>query len=98
MMTAEPDSGLPPRLEGVAVPTSEMLLALTKEPPDEVGQVKPAGAPVSLAQEWMPPRVWMPVMPAPTPEMAELKKRSPFSVPSRSTMTELDWVELTLES
>src|ERR1700722_8213870 len=51
MMTAEPDSGLPPRLEGLAVPTSEMLPALKKVPPDEVGQEKPAGAPVSLAQE-----------------------------------------------
>ena len=45
MMRAEPASGLPPRLEGVAVPISEMLPALTKEPPDEVGQMKPDGAP-----------------------------------------------------
>src|ERR1700722_4919919 len=71
MMMAEPASGLPPRLEGVAVPISEMLPALTKEPPDEVGQTKPDGAPVSLAQEWMPPRVCTPVMPAPTPDKAE---------------------------
>jgi len=44
---------------------------MTKEPPDEVGQTKPDGAPVSLAQEWMPPRVCTPVMPAPTPDKAE---------------------------
>src|ERR1700761_4901264 len=72
MITAEPASGLPPRWFGVDVPISEMLPALTKAPPEDVGQLKPEGAPVSLAQEWMPPRVWMPVMPAPTPEMAEL--------------------------
>jgi len=33
---------LPPRLLGVSVPISEMLPALTKEPPEEIGQVKAA--------------------------------------------------------
>src|SRR5579863_1919808 len=51
MMTAEPASGLPPRLLGMAVPISEILPALIKDPPDEDGQVKPDGAPVSLRQE-----------------------------------------------
>ena len=46
----------------------------------------------------MPPRVSIPVMPAPTPEIAEETEKLPFSVPFRSTMTELEAVELTLAS
>src|SRR5258706_8351708 len=68
MMMALLDSGLPPRLLTDVVPVSEIEPMLIKDPPEELGQGKPDGAPISLAQEWMPPRVWMPIMPAPTPE------------------------------
>src|SRR5689334_18103103 len=73
-----------------------MAPVLTREPPEAVGQVKPLGALVSLAQLWMPPRVWKPIMPAPTPERVEARNTLPFTVPSRSTMMELEAVELVL--
>src|SRR5665213_3560974 len=68
MITALPASALPPRVLGVLVPISEMVPAWMKLPLDEEGQVKPDGMEVSLAQEWMPPNSWMPIMPAPTPD------------------------------
>src|SRR5258706_7819593 len=66
--TALAASGLPPRVLKRLVPISEIWPTLMKEPPEDVGQVKPEGRPVSLAQEWMPPRVCTPTRPAPTPD------------------------------
>ena len=96
MITALPASGFPPRVLGTLVPISEMVPALKRVPPDEDGQLKPEGAAVSLAQEWMPPNVCTPTMPGPTPDRPEEMITSPFTVPSRSTMTLLDAVELAL--
>ena len=55
MMMAEPASALLPRGLMIAVPCIEIWPRLTKLPPEETGQVKPAGALVSLAQVEMPP-------------------------------------------
>src|SRR4051812_7679543 len=44
MITALPASGLPPLVLKRWVPISEIAPALTKDPPEEVGQVKPEGA------------------------------------------------------
>ena len=46
----------------------------------------------------MPPSVSTPTMLAPTPDMAESRIRLPFKVPFKSRITELEFVELTLES
>src|SRR5690348_9883060 len=73
-----------------------MVPELMKVPPEEEGQLKPEGVLVSLAQEWMPPRVCTPIRPGPTPEIPPCRNRSPFRVPSRSTTILLDWVELVL--
>ena len=51
MTMALADSGLPPRVLKFCVPISEIAPALTRLPPEELGQVKPAGRPASLAQE-----------------------------------------------
>ena len=55
MTKALPASGLLPRELGKLMPISEMAPALINAPLEQVGQVKPVGADVSLAQEWMPP-------------------------------------------
>ena len=51
MTMALADSGLPPRELKVCVPISEIAPTLTRLPPEEAGQEKPLGMPVSLAQE-----------------------------------------------
>ena len=93
---AEPLSGLPPRADGMPVPVSEMTPALMKLPPEAVGQVKPAGLAASLAQELMAPLIWMPVRPAPAPDISPPLTKLPFTLPSIRTTTELDCWELTL--
>ena len=72
-----------PRGLKIAGPCSTILPALTKLPPEEVGQTKPEGALVSLAHDEMPPSSWMPITPAPTPLMLPLLMKLPFSLPSR---------------
>src|SRR5260221_14618351 len=93
---ALPASGLLPRALKMLVPIREIWPALTKEPPEDVGQVKPDGMVVSLAQEWMPPRVCTRIMPGPTPDRLDWRTKLPRKVPSKSIMTLLDAVELTL--
>ena len=44
----------------------------------------------------MPPAVWMAIRPGPTPDRPAALIKLPFRVPSRSTMTLLEAVELTL--
>src|SRR5688572_19219386 len=97
MISAELDCGLLPRADGKPVPPTDIWPELISEPPEkEVGQLKPVGAPVSLAQEWMPPLICMPTMPGPVPDRPPVLTTLPFTVPSSSTMMELDWVELSL--
>ena len=72
MMMALPASGLLPRELKAVVPVRAIWPALIKAPPDDAGQVRPdVERPLSLAQEWMPPRVCTPIRPGPTPDRAD---------------------------
>src|ERR1043166_10101330 len=51
MITAVPASGLPPRVLKAVVPINCSCPALINVPPEEEGQLKPAGRLGSLAQE-----------------------------------------------